>query len=335
MPEEPRFAYGGQAVIEGVMIRGRNHFSLAVRRPDGSIERRSNRLNSFYTGRARRIPFVRGFIVLAETLVLGIKALHTSANLAAQEPGTDAKTEIPNWAMAVTLFSSLVIGLSVFFLLPLLIVWAMDPVVPSHIVSELIEGALRLLILVGYVWAIGFFPDIKRVFAYHGAEHMAVHAHEAGLPLSVENVRKFGTPHPRCGTAFLLTVMLVSIAVFILLMDPPWEYRIASRIVLIPVIAAISYEIIRFSGTRQHLLVGQIIARPGLWLQRLTTREPDDGQIEVAICAVEGALAADDGREYTPSFGLEAAADAEETVGDLGPDTDESVPGGESDPPQG
>ena len=328
MPDEPRFAYGGQAVIEGVLIRGRNHFSLAVRRPDGNIESRSNRLNSFYTGRARRLPFVRGFIVLAETLVLGIKALHTSANLAAQEPGTGAKTEIPNWAMGLTLFSSLVIGLSIFFLLPLLIVWAMDPVVPSHIVSELIEGALRLLILVGYVWAISIFPDIKRVFAYHGAEHMAVHAHEAGLPLTVDNVRKFGTPHPRCGTAFLLTVMLVSIAVFILLMDPPWEYRIASRIVLIPVIAAISYEIIRFSGTRQHLLVGQIISRPGLWLQRLTTRQPDDGQIEVAICAVEGALAADDGREYKPPFGAGAPEDGVADDDDAGLD-------GESDSAEG
>ena len=327
MPEEPRFAYGGQAVIEGVLIRGRNHFNLAVRRPDGGIERRWGRLNSLATGRARRLPFVRGFIVLAETLVLGIKALHTSANLAAQQPEDDSKSEIPNWALVLTLAASLAIGVGIFLGLPLLIVRVMDPWSRPTLVSELIERALNLIILVGYVWAISFFPDIKRVFAYHGAEHMAVHAHEASLPLSVENVRKFGTPHPRCGTAFLLTVVLVSVVVFLLfaLLEQSWWWRAASRIMLLPVIAAISYEIIRFSGTRQHLLVGQLLALPGLWLQRLTTREPDDGQIEVAICAVEGALAADDGREYTPSFGADAAevneeAGKDELVSDDGSD---------------
>ena len=303
MADEPRFAYGGQAVIEGVMIRGRNHFSLAVRRQDGSIERRWDRLSSIYTGRGRRWPFVRGVLVLVETLTLGIKALHMSANLAVQQSGDDSKGEIPNWVLIATLFASLLMGLGVFFLLPLAITeWAID--VRSGLVKELIDGALRLAILVAYIWGISLFPDIKRVFAYHGAEHMAVHAYEAGLSLDVTNVRKFGTPHPRCGTAFLLTVMLVSIVVFILLMDPPIEYRILSRIVLIPVIAAISYEIIRFSGTHQHSPIGQVLARPGLLLQRLTTRVPDDGQIEVAICAVEGALAADEGREYTPPFGL-------------------------------
>ncbi len=329
MPEEPRFAYGGQAVIEGVLIRGRNHFSLAVRRPDGGIERRWGRLNSFATGRARRLPFVRGFIVLVETLVLGIKALHTSANLAAQQPGPEEeKAEIPVWALVVTLIASLSIGIGIFLGLPLLIVRVMDPVIPYHLVGELIERALNLIILIAYVWAIGLFPDIKRVFAYHGAEHMAVHAHEASLPLNVENVRKFGTPHPRCGTAFLLTVVLVSVIVFMLfaLVEQSWSWRISSRILLLPVIVAISYEIIRFSGTRQHLLVGQLLALPGLWLQRLTTREPDDGQIEVAICAVEGALAADDGREYTPSFG----ADAPETTEEVG--KDEPVSCDESDP---
>ena len=311
MAEESRFAYGGQAVIEGVMIRGREHFSLAVRRQDGSIEHRWDRISSLYTGRGRRLPFVRGVLVLAETLVLGIKALHLSANLAVQVPGEDSQPEIPNWVLVATLCASLLLGLGVFFLLPLAITeWAIS--VDSGLVKELIDGALRLVILVAYIWGISLFPDIKRVFAYHGAEHMAVHTYEAGLPLDVTNVRKFGTPHPRCGTAFLLTVMLVSIVVFILMMDPPIEYRILSRIVLIPVIAAISYEIIRFSGTHQHLPIGQLLARPGLLLQRLTTRAPDDGQIEVAICAVEGALAADDGREYTPPFGLRPAVAAQD-----------------------
>ena len=299
MADEPRFSYGGQAVIEGVMIRGRNHFSLAVRRQDGAIEHRSERLSTLYTGRIRQYPMLRGVIALVETMLLGIKALHMSANLAVQDQAGEEGGEIPSWVLGATLAVALTLGIGIFFLLPLLIIWLLDS---RGLVSELIEGGLRLGLLVGYIWGISFLQDIKRVFAYHGAEHMAVHAYEAGLPLDVENVRKFPTPHPRCGTAFLLTVMLVSIVVFALLMDPPMEWRIISRIVLIPVIAGISYEIIRFSGKHQHSLFGRAVAWPGLLLQRLTTRIPDDAQIEVAISAMEGALAADEGREFTVSF---------------------------------
>ena len=299
MAEEPRFSYGGQAVIEGVMIRGRNHFSLAVRRQDGTIQYHSERLSSLYTGRTRQYPLIRGVIALVETMVLGIKALHLSANLAVQDQVGDEGGEIPSWVLGATLAAAMVMGIGVFFMLPLLIIWLLDS---RGIVSELIEGGLRLGLLVGYIWAISFLRDIKRVFAYHGAEHMAVHAYEAGMALEVDNVRKFPTPHPRCGTAFLLTVMLVSIVVFALLMDPPMEWRIISRIVLIPVIAAISYEIIRFSGKHQNSLLGHVVAWPGLLLQRLTTRTPDDAQIEVAISAMAGALAVDQGREFSVSF---------------------------------
>ncbi len=301
MAETPRFPYGGQAVLEGVMIRGRSHFSLAVRREDGAIEQRTELLSSLYTGRLRRIPLVRGVVVLAETLVLGIKALHMSANMALQDQVGEDAGEMPSWVLGATLAVSLVLGTAVFFMLPLGIVWAIDSVVPSDLVSEVIEGAVRLALLLGYVWLISFVRDIKRVFAYHGAEHMTVHAYEAGLPLSVANVEKFPTPHPRCGTAFLLTVVLVSILVFALMMGPPMEIRILSRIVLIPVIAAISYEIIRFSGAHQNWAIGQALAKPGLWLQRLTTRYPDRQQIEVAIAAMEGALAADRGRKPEPT----------------------------------
>ena len=304
MADAPKFSYGGQAVIEGVMIRGRHHFSLAVRRLDGSIDCHCEPLNPLYTGRVRRLPLVRGVLALVETLVLGIKALHLSASMAVQDQGPEAGGEIPGWVLGVTMFGALLMGIGVFFLLPLLIVWAMDSAIPSDLVSELVEGALRLVILVAYIWGISFFGDIKRVFAYHGAEHMAVHAHEAGLPLDVPNVRKFGTPHPRCGTAFLLTVMLVSIVVFALLMGPSWQWRIISRIVFIPLIAAVSYEIIRFSGTHQHWLIAKMLARPGLLLQRMTTRAPDDSQIEVAICAMEAAIAADEGREYSVAFSM-------------------------------
>jgi uncharacterized protein YqhQ len=152
-----------------------------------------------------------------------------------------------------------------------------------------------LAFLLGYITLIGMLRDVKRVFAYHGAEHMTVHALEAGLPLTVENVRKFGTPHARCGTAFLLTVVVVSVVVFALLLGPPLEWRIASRILLLPVIAAVSYEFLRFSGVHQDAWFGRMIAQPGLWLQKLTTRQPDDAQIEVAIRAMETAIAADAG----------------------------------------
>ena len=307
MAEQPRFSYGGQAVIEGVMIRGRNHFSLAVRRQDGTIERHSEPLSTLYTGRIRQVPLIRGVIAMVETMALGIKALHLSASMAVQDQAGDDGAEIPGWMLGATLALSLVLGVGVFFLLPLLFVWLLDSYMPSDLVSELVEGGFRLVMLVGYIWVISFLRDIRRVFAYHGAEHMAVHAYEAGLPLDVSNVRKFPTPHPRCGTAFLLTVMLVSIIVFALLMGPPIEWRILSRILLIPVIAAVSYEIIRFSGAHQNSLIGHALAWPGLLLQRLTTRVPDDSQIEVAITAMESALAADQGREYSVTFGAPAS----------------------------
>ena len=297
MANQPAHLYGGQAVIEGVMIRGREWYSLAVRRPDGQIESRQERLNPLYNGPLRRWPLARGVLTLLETLILGIKALQISADLAAAEPGK-AKPDgqnIPGWMLASTLAFSLLFGIGLFFLLPIGIVRLLEPLIGSGLISETVEGALRLAILVGYIAAIGMMPDIRRVYAYHGAEHMTVHAHEAGLPLNIANVRQFGTPHPRCGTAFLLTVVVVSVGVFIAfsLLDLSWWWRIASRILLLPAIAALSYELIRYSGRRQTALIGKLIAAPGLWLQRLTTRPPDDAQIEVAIQAMQTALTAD------------------------------------------
>ncbi len=300
MANQPAHLYGGQAVIEGVMIRGRDFFSLAVRREDGSIKDLQQRLNPIYNGRLRRVPLARGVLTLLETLILGIRCLQISADLAAASPSDNkaGNEGIPGWIMGATLAISLIFGIGLFFLLPLGVVRLLEPMIGSGLLSEAIEGVLRLGILVGYVAVIGAMRDIRRVYAYHGAEHMTVHAHEAGLPLNVDNVRKFGTPHPRCGTAFLLTVVLVSVAVFIAfaLLEASWWWRIASRILLLPVIAAVSYEVIRFSGRHQAALIGKALATPGLWLQRLTTREPDDAQIEVAIRAMETAVAADLGR---------------------------------------
>ena len=215
--------------------------------------------------------------------------------MAAMDRDPDAEEGIPAWVMATTLGVSLVFGIGLFFVTPLLIAWALNPVLNSDLLSEIVEGVIRLVFLLTYITLIGMLKDVKRVFAYHGAEHMTVHALEAGLPLTVENVRKFKTPHARCGTAFLLTVVVVSVVVFALLFGPPLEWRIASRILLLPVIAAVSYEFLRFSGAHQDAWFGKMIAQPGLWLQKLTTRQPDDAQIEVAIHAMQTAIAADAG----------------------------------------
>ena len=327
---QPGFAYGGQAVIEGVMIRGRRNLGLAIRGPDGKIHLHHEPLSTFYTGRVRRLPLLRGVIVLIETLVLGLRALQRSANMALADPESGDAPEISGWALALTLVVSLVLGVGVFFVLPLLVVWALDSQIGSDLASEFIEGGLRLVILIAYIWLIGLLPDVKRVFAYHGAEHMAVHTFEAGLPLIPTNVQKFGTPHPRCGTAFLLTVVLVSIFVFALfsVVSSAWEWRILSRIFFLPVIAGFSYEIIRFSGAHQGAWAANLLSHPGLWLQRLTTRTPEDDQIEVAICALETAIAADGGLEYEAAFMPRPARAGYATVG---PETVDPVAQPEAD----
>ena len=303
--------YGGQAVIEGVMIRGVRHYSLAVRRPDGGIFCATEPVSSRFSGRVRRIPLLRGVLILAETLWLGMKSLQRSAVIAAGEtepagaggePPTDptGASSVSNLAMGLTMAVALALGVGIFLVLPLLAVRLIDPLIDSFLagdlaslVSNLIEGAIRLAALVGYVAAISAMKDIRRVYAYHGAEHMAVHTYEAGQALTVDNVRRHPAPHPRCGTAFLLTVALVSVLVFALLGRPDLEWRIASRILLVPVVAAVSYEIIRFAGAHRRAWFGRALAAPGLLLQRITTRRPDDDQIEVAIAAMSATLRAD------------------------------------------
>jgi uncharacterized protein YqhQ len=257
---------------------------------------------------------------LVETLILGIKALQLSANMAAVDRDPEMEEGIPGWVMASTLGVSLVFGIGLFFVTPLLIAWALNPVLNSDLLSEIVEGVIRLVFLLTYITLIGMLKDVKRVFAYHGAEHMTVHALEAGLPLTVENVRKFDTPHPRCGTAFLLTVVVVSVVVFALLLGPPLEWRIASRILLLPVIAAVSYEFLRFSGAHQDAWFGKMIAQPGLWLQKLTTRQPDNDQIEVAIRAMETAIAADAGETVAREIPAPATWNSSEK--DQPPETD-------------
>ena len=203
---------------------------------------------------------------------------------------------ISNWTMGITMAVALALGIGIFLVLPLLAARLLEPFVHSLLAINLIEGVIRLAILVAYVAGISLMKDIRRVYAYHGAEHMAVHTYEAGQPLTVDNVRRHPTPHPRCGTAFLITVAIVSVAVFAILdavLGTELYWRVLSRIVPVPIVAAISYEIIRFAGAHRGSWFGKIMSAPGLWLQRITTRQPDADQIEVAIAAMEAAVAAD------------------------------------------
>lgn len=284
--------YGGQAVIEGVMIRGIHVYSVAARHPDGGIRTVLKPVPQWAVNRWRKIPLVRGTLVLAESLTIGMRALTYSAQVAAGEE--DDEEPLPAWSLALTIALSLLVGISLFFVLPLIIThFAIDRITDNSILSNLGEGVLRLLIFFAYLGLVGLMPSIKRVFAYHAAEHMSVHAHEALLPLDHKHVRMFPAAHPRCGTAFLLTVMIVSIIVFALMGTPDLPLRIASRIVFIPVIAGISYEVIRFNAKHSGNALVRMGTVPSLMLQNLTTRKPDDDQIEVAIAAMTAAIDGD------------------------------------------
>ena len=281
--------YGGQAVIEGVMIRGQRCASVAVRRPDGTIAFRTDPINPFFTGRIRSIPLLRGVVVLIEMLSLGMRSLVYSANVGAEAEGE----EIGKGAMAGVLAFSLLFAVGLFFLLPVLASTPLEGALGSDIASNLAEGLIRLAIFLAYIYAIGKMEQINRVFMYHGAEHMTVHAQEHGDPLEVGPVRRYPTAHPRCGTAFLLIVMVMATLVFTFVGRDPLWWLIASRVVLIPFVAALSYEAVRFSGFHSGNPLVRAIAAPSLALQAMTTRQPDDDQIEVAIAAMEQAIAGD------------------------------------------
>ncbi len=297
---QEQFPYGGQALIEGVMIRGRQSYSIAARRPTGDICTLSYPIPNWYLGRWRRVPFVRGTLVLLETLVMGMRALVLSAHIAAGED----ESSVAKWAIALTIIPSLAFGIALFFVVPLLAVEAgVDRFVDSSILSNVTEGVVRLVIFLAYVKLIGLMHEIRRVFAYHAAEHMTVHAQEANVPLETPNIRQFSAAHPRCGTAFLLVVMLVAIVVFALVGTDPFWWRVLSRIVLLPVIAGISYEVIRFSGAHRTNALVKLVMAPSLMLQAMTTRPPDDDQIEVAIAAMQTAISADEGSPSTPMRG--------------------------------
>ena len=281
--------YGGQAVIEGVMIRGQNNVTTSVRNPQGKIQTRVKPIGDIFTGKPRRFPLIRGILALAETLYLGMDSLSYSASVSDGE----SDEEISKLSIASMIGFSDLIAIALFFLLPLIASKPFEGLFGSDIISNVVEGVLRLVIFVLYIFGIGLMSDIRRVYMYHGAEHMTVHAMEKGDPLVVAEIRKYPTAHPRCGTAFLLTVMIIAIIVFTLVPRDPFWMVIISRIVLIPVIASLSYEVIRLSGKYSQNFMVSLIMAPSLWLQKLTTRQPDDAQIEVAISAMTAAVEAD------------------------------------------
>ncbi len=295
-PQRP--TYGGQAVLEGVMIRGQTHMAVAVRRPNGGIAVHLRPLSALYTGPIRRFPLVRGVITLVETLSLGMRALSYSSSVSMEDADTAPDTEVESeeigkGALAAMLLLSFGFAIAIFFLLPLFASRPLEGLFGNDITSNIAEGGIRLVLFVAYIWLIGRMEDIRRVFMYHGAEHMTVHAQERGDPLVIDAIRKYSPAHPRCGTAFLLTVMVVAILVFVFVPREPLWWLVTSRIIFIPVIAAVAYEVIRWSGRYEDNLVVKAISAPNLLLQKLTTRWPDDDQIEIAVAAMQAALDAD------------------------------------------
>ena len=277
--EDKIISYGGQAVIEGVMMRGKNAFAVAMRSPDGNIVVHKESLAQIYRSRIAKIPFVRGTILLWDALGLGMKALTLSANT---QTGEDEKLEGP--ALYLTLFTSLAIGVGLFVLLPAGVGGLAEHYLGWHnLAHNLLEGLMRLVLLVGYIWGIGFMSDVKRLFGYHGAEHKTINAYEAGAELTPETVAKYPIEHPRCGTAFILTFVLLSVLVHSLLGDMTILWRLASRILLIPVIAGIAVEYIRWTANHMDSPLVRLLIKPNLALQSLTTRQPDASMLEVAI----------------------------------------------------
>jgi uncharacterized protein YqhQ len=283
------FNYGGQAVIEGVMMRGRKHMTLAVRAPNGEIVLHTEPLNPrIYSSFINKVPFLRGFTLLWDALVLGMRTLMLSADIAM---GEEEEVEFSGPVAWGSIAVSLILAIAIFFVGPLMVISLVERFIHVPLlVQHIVEGCVRLALFLGYIWAIGFIDDIKRVFGYHGAEHKAINAYEHDVELTPENASRCSIVHPRCGTAFLLIVMVISIFVFALAGDPALWLKIVSRIVLIPVIAGIAYEFLKFSAAHQQNPIIKVLIAPGLALQRMTTRKPDLSMLEVSIAALKKLL---------------------------------------------
>ena len=283
---------GGQAVLEGVMMRGPSAWSVAVRKPDGEIAEVNRPITSFLLRhRWARLPVVRGVFALGESLAIGFRALAISANYAAQEEGDEGEevqTELSRGQLLFAFGIAIGFALLLFKISPALITNWLP--IESTTWFVVVEGLIRVSVFILYLVIVGFMPDLKRVFQYHAAEHKAINAYEAGDALEPEVVQRHSLIHVRCGTAFLLYVMVIAIFVFAFVGQPGWFWLIASRILLLPVIAGIAYEVIRFAGKHPTNPILRTILAPGLWLQRLTTRAPSLDQIEVSIRALHEVL---------------------------------------------
>lgn len=291
-------SYGGQAVIEGVLMRGKSSVAMANRAPDNEIVLHQEELTGIYTSQLSKIPFLRGLIVLWDSLGLGMRFLTLSANI---QTGEEEKLEGP--MLYLTLALSLTFGLGLFFLAPALISGLLSRFTPmSPWLSNVFEGVLRLIILLLYMWSIGRIPDIKRVFMYHGAEHKTINAFEDGAELTPDNVKSYSVEHPRCGTSFILTLVILSILIFTLIGPLPLGWRLISRILLIPVLAGISYEYIRLLSKHLDSPIVRILIKPNLLLQRLSTQEPTKEMLEVSIMALNTLINMElDQKQTTPA----------------------------------
>lgn len=280
--------YGGQALIEGVMMRGPKETALALRLPHGEIEVTRQEIKPWAKNRLWKLPIIRGFVALVDSLVIGTKALMFSASRAAGEE--EGGEELSFWEMALTVVLAFGFGAVLFVGLPTGSAHLLRGLVPGTVLQNLLEGGIRLVVFFIYILLISRMKDIQRVFQYHGAEHKAIYTHEAGLELTVANARTFSTLHPRCGTSFLLIVVVVSIFVFAFLgLNPLW-WRVLSRIILMPLVAGVAYEVLKFSSLHLDSPWWRWLIAPGLFLQKLTTREPDDEQLEVALAALQAVL---------------------------------------------
>ncbi len=274
-------SYGGQALIEGILMRGTKYVVAAFRAPDGSIQIEEEKLSGIYKTNLAKLPFFRGLGILWDSMSLGMKYLTLSANIQSGE-----EEQIEGISLYLTLLISISFSIGLFFVLPTLFIDTLSRFVElSQFYINFSEGITRLLILVFYLWIIGKSSDISRVFAYHGAEHKTINAYENNVDINVENVKLFPLAHPRCGTSFLLTLVIISIIIFSLLGQMPLWKRIISRLLMVPIISMFSYEMIKWMGDHSANIFIKTVSYPNLWLQKLTTREPSEDMIEIAITA--------------------------------------------------
>ncbi len=306
MSRSPGSSVGGQAVIEGVMMRAPDAWAVAVRRPDGVIEAQRNDLPRLSSRNAlAKVPFLRGIFVLIESLSLGFRALSWSAERAGDEDEQVGRKEI-----IFTMVLAAAFAIALFILAPAFAAnWIKDLVGGNGLVFVIVDGAIRILLIVGYIWLIGRNDEIQRVFQYHGAEHKTIHAYENGDPLDIGPIQRYSPRHPRCGTSFIIIVAMVAFVVFLTLAPLPFLIQVAARIVLIPVIAGISYEILKAAAGHRWLAWA---SKPGMWIQAITTKEPTEDQVEVAIASLLAALEPDDIEEVKERGAVNAAALAAE-----------------------